>query len=78
MTKQKQKAKRRLEYRQFMQTPAPYRSEAERALMEAKRHPLPPRAEVTKAVNRRRSKGKPGEDPYLLALAMYEEGQKRT
>ena len=75
MTKQKQKAKRRLEYRQFMQTPAPYRSEAERALMEAKRHPLPPRAEVTKAVNRSRSKGKPDKDPYLMALQMYERAK---
>lgn len=73
MAKQKDKARRRQEYRQFMQTPAPYRSEAEKGLMEAKRHPLPPKSEVLKATQRRRSKGKPAIDPvYLMAMQMYE------
>lgn len=67
MGKQKNKRKRAQEYRQFMQTPAEYKSKAERHLMEMKRHPLPPKLEV----QRRRSKGKPGEDPYLMALRMY-------
>lgn len=72
MGKQKNKIRRAQEYRQFMQKPAEYKSKAERHLMEMKRHPLPPKAEAIKAVNRRRSKGKPGEDPYLMALEMYE------
>ena len=77
MTKQKQKARRCQEYRQFMQSPAPYRSEAERALMEAKRNPLPPKSEVLKATQRLRSKGKPAIDPvYLMAMQMYEKEQK--